>query len=189
MASTQSSYTQTDKVTVEQQPRILRPGWTGVDEVVKSLENRHRASTTISDSIRGEDTADCGGFSDEESDDEWDLAGIKIDRPSMKDVYARYETFEEEDWPIQLTQKPIELALAGFYYRGDSDCVICYSCGRRFHGWKAHEKPMQEHLDGSPNCTFAKYYGKNLAKLIRELNVKMKKHGNYVGIDEVDGMC
>jgi len=63
----------------------------------------------------------------------------------------RLKTFE--NWKHK-TLTPLRLALAGFYYTGESDKVICYCCGLGMHEWKPDDDPFAEHANYSPFCSF-----------------------------------
>lgn len=88
--------------------------------------------------------------------------------------YLSYNTFDErllsfEKWNGVLP--PVELALAGFYYTGESDIVRCFWCKVDIHRWKAGDMAIKDHLKYSKNCTYA--------KLIREkldLNIMKECH-------------
>ena len=71
-------------------------------------------------------------------------------RPEMRNFYVRMMTYAR--WPIQLRQKPRELAKAGFYYTGNHDAVICFCCGLRAYQWKKNDDPVMEHYRLSPRC-------------------------------------
>ncbi|XP_041350877.1 baculoviral IAP repeat-containing protein 3-like [Gigantopelta aegis] len=92
------------------------------------------------------------------TDDAWDEEDCCSRRylfchhPEMHHVYTRMQTFGW--WPIQLHQKPRELAKAGFYYTGDHDAVVCYCCGLRAYQWQRMDDPVMEHYRLSPRCPY-----------------------------------
>ena len=74
---------------------------------------------------------------------------------NLDDEYAslqsRLKTFES--WPPSLAQRPEDLADAGFYYRGSSDKVHCYSCNAGLWQWERSDDPWVEHAKNAPKCT------------------------------------
>ena len=75
--------------------------------------------------------------------------------PEYKLYSKRLHTFHEKGWPIGLSQFPVELALAGFFYTGMSDKVVCFSCSGGLNKWKKSDVPLIEHLRSFPECMFA----------------------------------
>lgn len=57
-------------------------------------------------------------------------------------------------WPIGLSQKPNNLAEAGYYYTGFGDRVLCFYCGHRADNWKPNEDPLMRHINGNSECKF-----------------------------------
>ncbi|XP_078322302.1 baculoviral IAP repeat-containing protein 8-like [Crassostrea virginica] len=81
--------------------------------------------------------------------------GITVSTPkhhqyAIKEV--RRGTFK--NWPSHITQKPDELAEAGFFYTGKSDVVVCFYCGQGLHEWDVEDEPWGEHARWSPDCPF-----------------------------------
>ena len=74
--------------------------------------------------------------------------------PQYQLYSKRLNTFHEKEWPIGLSQSPVELALAGFFYTGISDKVICFSCSGGLNKWKKSDIPLTEHLRSFPECMF-----------------------------------
>lgn len=72
--------------------------------------------------------------------------------PTFAQPQQRLSSFE--DWPVALTQKPQELAEAGFFYTGKGDLVTCFSCGGRLKGWEPNDDPWQEHAKHYDDCQF-----------------------------------
>jgi baculoviral IAP repeat-containing protein 7/8 len=64
--------------------------------------------------------------------------------PSFKLLQDRLRTFDT--WPIQLRQRPEELAAAGFYYSGKGDVTICHHCGIHIHLWEVEDDVIEQHL-------------------------------------------
>ncbi|XP_071135428.1 uncharacterized protein [Mytilus edulis] len=46
----------------------------------------------------------------------------------------------------------IRLAENGFFFEGNGDELVCYSCGLRLKGWRADSNPADIHQKYSPNC-------------------------------------
>lgn len=65
--------------------------------------------------------------------------------PEYKSAVARLESFESKLWPIGITQKPRDLVEAGFFYSGQSDITICFSCGVALGKWEVTDNPWVEH--------------------------------------------
>lgn len=66
--------------------------------------------------------------------------------PEFKSAVTRLETFESKLWPIGIRQKPKDLVEAGFFYSGQSDIAICFSCGLALGKWEVTDNPWVEHL-------------------------------------------
>lgn len=65
---------------------------------------------------------------------------------------SRLKTFE--DWPTQMSQKPGELAEAGFYYTGKGDQVICFHCGLGLKDWRSGDDVWEQHALFYAKCEF-----------------------------------
>ena len=65
-------------------------------------------------------------------------------------VESRIKTFTK--WPENMTQKPIELSEAGFFYHGVSDHTTCYHCGGGIRNWENEDDPWEEHARWYPDC-------------------------------------
>jgi len=74
-----------------------------------------------------------------------DVCGIQVEfeYPEFESIQRRLESFGT--WPIGIKQKPMELASVGFFYSGQSDIVICFSCGLQLNEWKSNDNPQIEH--------------------------------------------
>jgi hypothetical protein len=68
---------------------------------------------------------------------------VRVQFPEYSKYESRLATFI--DWPIQLKQKPEELAEAGFYYTGVSDHTRCFLCGHVVGKWELDDIPWVEH--------------------------------------------
>lgn len=48
------------------------------------------------------------------------------------------------------------MAKAGFYYTGRTDCVKCFVCQIKLNQWEPDDIIWDKHIEISPNCLFAK---------------------------------
>lgn len=64
----------------------------------------------------------------------------------------RIETFH--NWPAVLAHIASELAEAGFYYKGNSDIVHCFSCNTEISNWIPSDSPWERHRIKNPNCEY-----------------------------------
>ncbi|KRT86506.1 hypothetical protein AMK59_2078 [Oryctes borbonicus] len=80
------------------------------------------------------------------------VIGRKPKINKFESLEARFLTFE--DWPISMKQTGKAMAQAGFYYTGNGDKVICYSCNLGVHKWEETDEPWFEHAKWSPHCPF-----------------------------------
>jgi baculoviral IAP repeat-containing protein 7/8 len=67
----------------------------------------------------------------------------EISHPEYRLLQERTKSFKM--WPVGLKQKPQELADAGFFYSGQSDLVICFSCGLFLCQWRPDDNVWLEH--------------------------------------------
>jgi len=58
------------------------------------------------------------------------------------------------NWPLNRTQKPTELAEAGFYYMGESDRTKCFFCYGGLWQWEPEDDPWEQHAMHHPMCGF-----------------------------------
>ncbi|KAE8573733.1 Putative inhibitor of apoptosis 2 [Halyomorpha halys] len=65
---------------------------------------------------------------------------------------SRLNTFSQ--WPPSLTQKPHDLAEAGFYFTGRGDQVRCFHCDGGLRLWEREDDPWLEHARWFPHCGF-----------------------------------
>jgi len=72
---------------------------------------------------------------------------------------ARLKSFSF--WPPSLTQKPQELAEAGFFYTGRSDQVKCFYCDGGLESWEPADSPWGEHVKWFGDCAFVKMKREN----------------------------
>nr|BDT62997.1 MAG: baculoviral IAP repeat-containing protein [Trachysalambria curvirostris nimavirus] len=57
-------------------------------------------------------------------------------------------------WPERVSQRPTDLAEAGFFYCGLSDHVRCFHCGNGLRNWEEDDIPWNEHATYYPECNF-----------------------------------
>ncbi|KAJ1531810.1 hypothetical protein ONE63_000464 [Megalurothrips usitatus] len=72
--------------------------------------------------------------------------------PMYATVESRLRTFE--NWPSDVTQKPDELAAAGFYYTGNGDQVRCFHCDGGLRLWDPSDDPWMEHARWFNTCGY-----------------------------------
>lgn len=63
------------------------------------------------------------------------------------------------NWPKQLLPDKFSLAKAGFYYTGQSDLTVCFSCNLKINQWERTDQPLEEHHRLSPDCVYLKIIG------------------------------
>lgn len=69
---------------------------------------------------------------------------------------SRLETFK--DWPISMSQKPNDLAKAGYFYTGRGDIIKCFHCGTLLRNLLPTDNVMQLHKSLFENCEFLQMY-------------------------------
>lgn len=77
---------------------------------------------------------------------------ITNDTDYYNNLQARYDSYAT--WPIQLTQKPIDMASTGLIYSGMADRVICFTCRYSLMAWDSHNIPSNQHIISNPKCKF-----------------------------------
>lgn len=85
------------------------------------------------------------------------FADAYIFRPAHPDMLyfkSREDTFQ--NWPIQLHQKPQDLALSGFFYTDKGDQVTCFYCDLKLRQWNKEDFIHTEHTKWKPNCLYSK---------------------------------
>lgn len=91
-------------------------------------------------------------------------------------VASRLRTFK--DWPRGLSQKPQDLAEAGFYYTGQGDKTKCYYCDGGVRDWESGDDPWEQHALWFDRCRYvetvkgAEYVKKVLAENAKETREK-----------------
>lgn len=63
--------------------------------------------------------------------------------PDFRFPSKRMKSFDT--WPIGIKQKSEDLVAAGFFYSGQSDLTVCFSCGLSVGKWEADDNPWVEH--------------------------------------------
>ncbi|XP_065344872.1 baculoviral IAP repeat-containing protein 7-B-like [Cloeon dipterum] len=66
---------------------------------------------------------------------------------------SRLESFKDY-WPRGLSQKPLELARAGFFYTGSGDRTICFHCNLGLKDWSPNDDPFTQHCVWNPSCQY-----------------------------------
>ncbi|XP_042858053.1 death-associated inhibitor of apoptosis 2-like, partial [Penaeus japonicus] len=86
----------------------------------------------------------------------WEEIGLpQYSGPKRKDFLfteSRLASFVK--WPERVTQKPCDLAEAGFFYCGLSDHVRCFHCGNGLRNWEDNDIPWNEHARWYPECSY-----------------------------------
>jgi hypothetical protein len=78
-----------------------------------------------------------------------------IKHPEFKLMTQRIKSFET--WPVGIKQRPQELAEAGFFYSGQSDLTICFSCDVHLSKWEPFDNAWVEHKKhATEDCDFLK---------------------------------
>lgn len=68
---------------------------------------------------------------------------------------SRLKTFGEY-WPRNLPVEICDLVMAGFFYTGKSDWVICFSCGTGLRNLTRKDDLLKIHVKLAPSCAFLK---------------------------------
>lgn len=77
-------------------------------------------------------------------------------KPSKHDTMAMefLRLCSMHDFPSKQGPSLLRLAEAGFYYEGNGDELICFSCGVRNRNWSYGDSPREIHQRLSPGCKF-----------------------------------
>lgn len=78
-------------------------------------------------------------------------------KPEVFKTTYRYETERIatfSTWKIDSPVDAVRLAKAGFYYSGNEDEVICFSCEGRIKNWNYGDIVQKKHSELFPNCDF-----------------------------------
>ncbi|XP_015918264.1 putative inhibitor of apoptosis isoform X1 [Parasteatoda tepidariorum] len=89
-------------------------------------------------------------------------------------------SYEEEriksfvPWPVHYPVDPLRLSKAGFYYAGNEDEVICFSCHGHIKDWNYGDIVQKKHSTLFPNCDFVNGRSRN----VPIVNKKNQKQGS-----------
>ncbi|QNV47833.1 inhibitor of apoptosis-3 [Alphabaculovirus altersperidaniae] len=90
-----------------------------------------------------------------------DVCGSKAGGSSSNDgprhsFYSSYENRLEsyKKWPIEIAQRPIDLADAGFFYTGRGVEVRCFQSDCGLSDWEPTDDPWREHARWFPKCEY-----------------------------------
>ncbi|GIY08509.1 baculoviral IAP repeat-containing protein 2, partial [Caerostris extrusa] len=76
--------------------------------------------------------------------------------------------YEEEriksfsSWKVHYPVDPDRLAKAGFFYTGNEDEVVCFSCHGHIKGWNYGDVVLKKHAEMFPNCNFVNNKSNNV---------------------------
>lgn len=84
-------------------------------------------------------TVDSPQSSDQQIENSQSVVLTFPNQPSFETPRARMRTFLH--WPAEMTQTPREMALAGFYYKGNRDVTQCFNCGGTLTEWEPLDDP------------------------------------------------
>lgn len=107
--------------------------------------------------------------------------GINFDRPkypSYAILALRISSYT--DWPTAMTQTPRDMALAGFFYTGNSDYTRCFYCGGGLMNWESEEDPWFEHARWFKGCAFVqRNRGQEFIDMVQKCSAqKQDEHRN-----------
>ncbi|OPL33839.1 hypothetical protein AM593_05311, partial [Mytilus galloprovincialis] len=86
----------------------------------------------------------------------------------------------------------IRLADNGFFFEGNGDELVCYSCGLRLKGWKADSNPADVHQKYSPNCLHIlekKSDPANVPGSRNSIATDSRTEGSHTDVSNVDITC
>ncbi|XP_035215076.1 putative inhibitor of apoptosis isoform X2 [Stegodyphus dumicola] len=72
----------------------------------------------------------------------------------------RIKTFSS--WPVHFPVDPARLAKAGFYYTGNDDEVVCFSCQGHVKDWNYGDVVLRKHAELYPHCDFINKLSNNV---------------------------
>lgn len=67
-----------------------------------------------------------------------------------------------ESWKVHYPVDPNRLAKAGFYYTGNEDEVVCFSCHGHIKNWNFGDVVFKKHSELFPNCDFVNNKSNNI---------------------------
>ncbi len=119
-----------------------------IDQVIAFEANRNKRFIYAPNDLRTNDFTRLRGV--------LDFSGSAVSgsayHPDFQMHHARLESFRS--WPSHLSQRPEELARAGFYYFGVKDMVKCFFCNGGLKDWAWGDDPCQDHVRWFPKCQF-----------------------------------
>ncbi|XP_033741278.1 E3 ubiquitin-protein ligase XIAP-like isoform X2 [Pecten maximus] len=87
--------------------------------------------------------------------------------PKYQSLLVRMSSFAK--WPTNLTQTAKQMAVAGFFYKGYGDAVVCFWCGVNIVSWEDEDEPCLEHVKWQPLCPFIiQTKGQDFVNLVQE---------------------
>ena len=91
--------------------------------------------------------------------------------PQLTIEATRFDSFRNK-WPTNLTQKPEQLAAAGYFYIGYADNVKCFFCDGGLCNWEDNDDPWTEHARWFPECGFLKQVkGPEFIQKVQEIGI------------------
>ena len=110
------------------------------------------------------------GDSDLNSDD-LGILTMRPCNPQLTIEATRFDSFRNK-WPTNLTQKPEQLAAAGYFYIGYADNVKCFFCDGGLCNWEDNDDPWTEHARWFPECGFLKQVkGPEFIQKVQEIGI------------------
>ncbi|KAL3883075.1 hypothetical protein ACJMK2_029368 [Sinanodonta woodiana] len=92
----------------------------------------------------------------------------RIRNPHYQSYSIRLSSFAR--WPSDITQRPEQVADAGFYYTGLQDVVRCFACDGGLKNWDPEDEPWIEHARWFPQCPFVKRVkGQEFIDIVRRM--------------------
>ena len=100
---------------------------------------------------------------------------IELKNPEYALENVREKSFEK--WPNDHHFKPHDLALAGWFYKGYSDCTKCFCCGGAIRSWEEDDDIWVEHAMWFPKCVFLRQkMGQPFIDTVQKLKAEMNKN-------------
>ncbi|CAL1534116.1 unnamed protein product [Lymnaea stagnalis] len=105
-----------------------------------------------------------------------------LSHPSYPAYIAYAKRLESlKGWEFGAIHTAEELADAGFFYAGYSDCIRCFQCGLGLRSWKPGDDVNQEHERHRPSCPF-------LRALLHRDAASTASPGVYVSLANADNV-
>ena len=97
----------------------------------------------------------------------------KPKRPEYSIESERLKTYE--GWREDHHIKSADLAKAGYFFTGYSDCARCFYCGGGLRNWEIDDDVWVEHARWFPKCAFMRQcVGQPFIDVVQELNKKQE---------------